>query len=166
MYNNTKTLCTNILLKTDFPGKLALRHFDKLSAALRSVTNWKIGKLGNAGIFHYSIVPSFQIMKNISIVNTTLILFVFLFLTFPFQLHSQKKEKLKIEAGAELLYNFQEDLFNRDFNSFYKFFIEDGVEESNGDIEDILRFSEIHPKILKKYRDKIIIGISANKYNI
>jgi len=77
-----------------------------------------------------------------------------------------KKEKLKIEAGAELLYNFQEDLFNRDFNSFYKFFIEDGVEESNGDIEDILRFSEIHPKILKKYRDKIIIGISANKYNI
>jgi len=81
---------------------------------------------------------------------------------------NKKKEILNLESGNEVMYKFQEDLLNiNDFNSFYKLFIEDSVENSpTNEIEDILNFSEIHPKILKKYKDKIKIGIEANKYNL
>jgi len=31
---------------------------------------------------------------------------------------------------------------------------------------DIIEHAEIHPKILKKYRDKILLNVTTNKYNI
>jgi hypothetical protein len=81
---------------------------------------------------------------------------------------NKKKENLNIGASEELLYKFQEDLLNiNDFDNFYQFFIEDSVENSpTNEIEDILKYSEIHPRILKKYKNKIVIGVSAKKYNI
>jgi hypothetical protein len=79
-----------------------------------------------------------------------------------------KKENLSIIAGDELLYKFQEDLLNNNyFNKFYDFFIKDSIENSSdSNIEDIIEYSEIHPKILKKYRSKILISINTTKYNI
>ena len=80
-----------------------------------------------------------------------------------------KKETLSTASGDELLFKFQEELLDRDFNSFYEFFIKDSIEESDGTIEDIIKYSEIHPRILKKYKDikdRIQISMAANKYNL
>lgn len=80
-----------------------------------------------------------------------------------------KKENLSIAASDELLYKFQEDLLIIDFDKFYEFFMKNAIEDYSGldwEIEKILQYSEIHPRILKKYKNKIILGMTINKYNI
>ena len=78
-----------------------------------------------------------------------------------------KKSNLLIAASDELLYKFQEDLLNKDFNNFYDFFIKDSEEESGyTNIEDIIEHAEIHPKLLKKYRNNILLNITTHKFNI
>jgi len=81
-----------------------------------------------------------------------------------------KKDKLFIEAENELMYKFQEDLINNDFDSFKSLFIDiEDITAHIGDVpteEEILKYAEIHPKILKNHKEKILINITANKYNI
>lgn len=74
------------------------------------------------------------------------------------------KEKLEIEASNEALYKFQEELLDKDFDSFYRLFIdgfeEDEIEEGTETIWDV------HPEIFKKYEKQITLKLSAKKYNL
>jgi len=72
----------------------------------------------------------------------------------------KKRIALYPEAASEIVYKFQEDLIENDFDSFYKFFI----EEENP--QDLKNNNDIHPVILKKYYDEIKIKIEALKYNL
>lgn len=67
------------------------------------------------------------------------------------------KERLEIEASNEALYKFQEELLDKDFDSFYTLFI-DGFEQDNE--------TDIHPDIFKKYKNKIELNLSTKKYNL
>ena len=71
------------------------------------------------------------------------------------------EEGLSIDADSELLYKFQEDLLlDEDYHSFYELFID---KESN---EDEINLSDIHPDILKDYKDEIETIIQSKKYNL
>lgn len=79
----------------------------------------------------------------------------------------ESKENLEIEASNELLYKYQEELLEKDFDSLFKLFIEDEMSESN-DFEDEQQFpyTNLHPQIIKKYKDDILFKINAKRYNL
>lgn len=79
----------------------------------------------------------------------------------------ESKEDLEIEASNELLYKYQEELLEKDFDSLFKLFIEDEMFESN-DFEDEQQFpyTNLHPQIIKKYKDDILFKINAKRYNL
>jgi len=84
-----------------------------------------------------------------------------------------KKEKLEIEASNETLYKFQEYLLDNDFDRFKEFFMDSSYWEDedlgdkpvNPDLE-YLKKLDIHPTIVKKYGEKILLSLSAHKYNL
>jgi hypothetical protein len=77
------------------------------------------------------------------------------------------KDELYFEAANELIYKWQEDLFENDFDSFYLFFIEDS---GYLDDKDDANLNDIHPDLLKKHYDdikwKIEVFSDAKKYNL
>lgn len=82
----------------------------------------------------------------------------------------KEKERLHTEACSEVLYNFQKDLINSDFDTFYKKFISEEVDDYIEGYEDEIFYSDVHPQIMKEYGDKIKnyveILISSKKYNL
>jgi len=77
-----------------------------------------------------------------------------------------KRERLKllINASSELLYKFQEDLINKNFEIFEDFFIYE--DDESEEIEGAEKYPEIHPEILIKYGDKIKMLLDTKKYNL
>jgi hypothetical protein len=71
------------------------------------------------------------------------------------------KDKIFIEAQNELLYKFQEDLLLKDFENFKEFFIDEYFRLS-GELDQ----TDIHPDILKKYKNDILIKLDTSKFNI
>lgn len=84
--------------------------------------------------------------------------------------------KIRPSAENEILYSLQEDLLKNNFNEFYKNFLQYYVEEIEDDyVDDNLSeedsmLVDVHPDIVKKYRDLILERIplvkNANKYNL
>jgi hypothetical protein len=68
----------------------------------------------------------------------------------------EEKKIIYAEASSQLLYKYQEELLEKDFDNFYEFFIKDSEK-----IQD-----DIHPDILKKYKDQIKLKLDARKYNL
>lgn len=68
-----------------------------------------------------------------------------------------------VEGSSELLYRFQLDLLENDYDKFYEFFLKDQIEEEYENI-----YSEVHPNLIKniKYKKMIDVNIDANKYNL
>jgi hypothetical protein len=74
-------------------------------------------------------------------------------------------------ASGEVLYTFQEDLLNKDFDNFYDIFIKDSLENGYEEYEyEEMVFWEIHPNIEEKYKDRILdrvkIKNDTDKYNL
>lgn len=83
----------------------------------------------------------------------------------------KNKDRIHVEASNELIYLFQEELLNSDFDKFFELFIEDLYNEYiNGYIDDEEIYYDIHPNIMKEYGKKIIeninILIQSKKYNL
>jgi len=76
-----------------------------------------------------------------------------------------KKENLEFEAASEILYKFQEELIEKDFESFYELFMKEVVDDCEGEDEDFI-LSDIHPDIVKKYLKDVKMHLDAKKYNI
>jgi len=84
----------------------------------------------------------------------------------------EKSEQLYNQSADEILYQFQMDLLDKDFKSFYEFFIVSNMvdhgDEINGKVytlEELLS-DDIHPKILDEYFDDIEMKIDTIKYNL
>ena len=76
------------------------------------------------------------------------------------QLEQEKIDNVDhYELINELLYKFQEDLLDRDFDNFYYNFLEYYSDNKE-------KYKDIHPDILKKYKDIIDARIDAKKYNL
>lgn len=75
--------------------------------------------------------------------------------------------KLYFNVGNEIMYNFQLELLEKDFQSFYNYFIKSNIEDKI-EYPEINIFEDIHPKILNnpKYRKIIELQIDISKYNI
>lgn len=75
-----------------------------------------------------------------------------------------ENKKLFAEINSEVLYKFQEELLEKDFDSFYKLvLVTDDAEETN-------IFIDTHPLILKKYKkqieEKVELYRNSKKYNL
>lgn len=82
-----------------------------------------------------------------------------------YKLEQYKEEggSLYLNASYELLYKFQEDLINKNFDKFVELIL-DVDENDDGIIED--PFELVHPNILIKYKKIIELKLSAKKYNL
>ena len=67
-----------------------------------------------------------------------------------------RNKEIYFEAVSEVLYNFQQDLIEKDFDGFYTLFV-DGYEAPEYDI---------HPDIMRRYKGVINTRIEAKKYNL
>lgn len=76
-------------------------------------------------------------------------------------------DKLYLKVGDEVMYNFQLELLEKDFQSFYNFFIKSNIEDKT-EYPEIDIFEDIHPRILNnsKYRKLIELQVDTSKYNI
>jgi len=74
-----------------------------------------------------------------------------------------KEEIAYVKGTSELMYSFQKDLLEKDFNNFYKLFLEEQIVEQYDNIYD-----EVHPDILKNKELKKLIDlyIDTMKYNL
>jgi hypothetical protein len=75
-----------------------------------------------------------------------------------------RKNRLELEASNEALYKFQEYLLDTDFEKFKEFFMID-IDEYDTE-EEKISYSDIHPDIIKKHKDEILLKMSAHKYNL
>lgn len=75
------------------------------------------------------------------------------------------QNKLYTLISNELIYKFQEELLEKDFDNFYVLFLKDAIEDANNDNTEIIYY-DVHPEILKKYGDEIEMRIDANNYNL
>lgn len=78
----------------------------------------------------------------------------------------ESKQDLEIEASNELLYKYQEELLEKDFDSLFKLFIEDEMSEANDFEDEQFPYTNLHPEIIKKYKDDILFKINAKRYNL
>ena len=76
---------------------------------------------------------------------------------------TEEKDKIETKASSDLLYKFQEELLEKDSDSFYYLFIKEYIESKNN---DKLVNTGIHPNILRKYKNNIILKLNSIKYNI
>lgn len=74
------------------------------------------------------------------------------------------KVKLEIKAKSEIMYKFQEDLLEKDPDSFYRLFVDEEYWGENEDGED--NYGETHPHIIEKYKEKLDTILAAKKYNL
>lgn len=79
------------------------------------------------------------------------------------KLTKYKEEIAYVKGTSELMYSFQKELLEKDFNKFYEFFLEEQIVEQYDDI-----YSEVHPNILKdkKLKKLIDLYLSTMKYNL
>lgn len=79
------------------------------------------------------------------------------------KLKKHRDEVLYFKSSNELLYNFQKELLEKDFDSFYELFLKEQIENEYEYIYD-----EVHPTILKnkKYKNIIDFELTKNKYNL
>lgn len=79
------------------------------------------------------------------------------------KLTEYKEEVLYVKGTSELMFSFQKELLEKDFNNFYKLFLEEQIVEQYDNIYD-----EVHPDILKNKNLKNIIdlNITSMKYNL
>ena len=63
-----------------------------------------------------------------------------------------------------MLYKFQEDLINKNFDKFVELIIDAVDENDDGIVKNPFEF--VHPNILRKYKKLIEMKLSAKKYNI
>lgn len=74
-----------------------------------------------------------------------------------------QEEIAYVKGTSELMYSFQKELLEKDFDQFYILFLEEQIKEKYDNIYD-----EVHPNILKNKELKNIIDlhINAKKYNL
>ena len=82
----------------------------------------------------------------------------------------KEEDKLFWKASSEVMFKFQEDLLNKDFDNFYKFFIEDSLENYTDVVEYDANNDWIHPDIAKKYgkfiKEMVELRADTQKYNL
>lgn len=82
-------------------------------------------------------------------------------------LRKKQENELYLKASDELLYKFQEELLEKDFENFYKLFLEPIINDKK-EYPEIDIYEDIHPKILKnkKFKNIIDLSIDSRKYNL
>jgi len=83
------------------------------------------------------------------------------------KLKEKQENELYLKASDELLYKFQEELLEKDFENFYRLFLEPMIIDKK-EYPEIDIYEDIHPKILKnkKFKNIIDLTIDARKYNL
>lgn len=87
------------------------------------------------------------------------------------KLQKHRDNNLYNSASSEVLYNFQIELLEKDFKSFYTYFMVENIEyaKEQSKIEyPIDIYGDIHPNIIKniKYKQMIDINLDSMKYNL
>jgi len=73
------------------------------------------------------------------------------------------------EVANNVMYKFQEELLDDDWDNFYDFFIKDTIEPDAKIIYTQKWFNEnteVHPDIFRKYKSTIQLKLEASKYNL